>query len=91
MQIFFVIAYFIVGIVQWVAIVDGIGYSLNLGKFVSFIIAAFITYIPLVGSVAGVYGAVHVWDWSYAQALTLFFWYIPVAILLSGYSALARR
>lgn len=91
MQLFLGIAYFVVGIVQWVAIVDGIGYSLNLGKILSFIVAAFITYIPLVGSIAGVYGAVHVWEWSYAQALTLFFWYIPVVIVLTGYSAFARR
>jgi hypothetical protein len=49
-------------------------------------IALFLTYIPLVGSIAGVYGAVNVWDWSLLQAVVLFFWYVPVfiAVLLVG-------
>lgn len=91
MQIFFGIAYFVVGFVQLFAVADGIGFALGIGSFFSFIIAGILTYIPLVGSVAGLYGAVNVWDWSIWQALLLFFWYIPVVLLVGGISAIASR
>jgi hypothetical protein len=65
---------------------DGLAYSLNISKFFAAILSLFITYIPLLGSIAGVYGSVKVWDWSLLQAGVLFFWYAPVfiAILLVG-------
>lgn len=77
MEIFGIIAYFTIGFVQLfaiaIAIADGIGFKLGVGSFISFLIACFLTYIPLLGSLAGVYGAVNVWDWSVWQALRLFF------------------
>ena len=87
MQVFFGIAYFVIGLVQLFAIVDGIGYALSVGKVISFIVALLITYIPLLGSIVGVYGAVNVWDWSIWQAGVLFFWYVPVFIIMmaAGY------
>jgi hypothetical protein len=91
MQVFFGIAYFVIGLVQLFAIADGIGYGMRLGNFLSFIVAAFVTYIPLVGSAFGVYGATHAWDWSLWQALVLFFWYIPVAIVLSVVGTVVGR
>lgn len=91
MQVFFFIAYAIVGIVQWFAIVDGIGHALNVGSFISFVIAGLITYIPLLGSALGVYGAINVWDWGALQACVLFFWYIPVFLIFAAFSALANR
>lgn len=94
MQVFFAIAYFMIGLVQLVAIMDGIGYALHIGHFVAGIIAFFVTYIPLIGSIAGVYGAVNVWHWSALQAALLFFWYVPVIIavvLFAGASTLFSR
>lgn len=91
MQVFFGIAYFVVGIVQLFAIADGVAFGLGVGSFISFIIAIFVTYIPLLGSLLGLYGAVNVWDWSIWQALALFFWYIPVGILFVGVGAIAGR
>ena len=82
MQVFFGIAYLVIGLVQLFAIVGGIDYALGIGTVLSFIIAVFITYIPLVGSIAGVYGAINVWDWSIWQAVVLFFWYVPVYLLI---------
>jgi hypothetical protein len=83
MQVFFGIAYFMVGLVQLFAIMDGVAFALNINKFFAAMIALFITYIPLVGSIAGVYGAVNVWDWSLLQAAVLFFWYVPVFIAIA--------
>jgi hypothetical protein len=90
-QVFLVIAYLVVGLVQLFAIADGVGFGLGVGSLLSFIIAAFLTYIPLIGSIAGLYGAVNVWDWSIWQALLLFFWYIPVAMVIGGVSLLTDR
>lgn len=90
MQVFFTIAYFVMGFVQFFAVIDGIRYALGLGRFVSGVLAFFVTYVPLVGTAVGVYGAVNVWDWSLVQAIALFFWYIPVLILVGAISAFAR-
>ena len=84
MQVFLFIAYAVVGLVQLFAIMAGLSYALNIEGFLAFLISLFITYIPLLGSIAGVYGAVHVWDWGWPQALTLFFWYVPVVLIMAA-------
>ena len=91
MQVFLGIAYLIVGLVQLAAIAAGIEYGAGLGGILSFILAALLTYIPLLGSVLGVYGAVNEWHWGIWQAGALFFWYVPVAILLMLTGALTSR
>jgi hypothetical protein len=91
MQVFVGIAYAVVGLVQLFAIVDGIEYATGIGGFFGFIIAALVTYIPLLGSVLGVYGAINVWDWSIIQAGLLFFWYVPVFIVFLLASVLTDR
>ncbi|MDV2966001.1 hypothetical protein RZ532_08445 [Nitratireductor aquimarinus] len=91
MQVFIGIAYFVVGIVQLFAIMDGAGYAFDIGGFLSFIIAFFVTYIPLLGSALGVYGAVNAWDWSIWQAAALFFWYVPVLLAVSAFSVVFDR
>jgi len=73
------VLYLIIGFVQMFAIMDGLSYALGIGKVLSFFIAIFLTYIPLVGSCFGVYGAVEVWDWHLYQAILLFFWYAIIA------------
>ena len=83
MQVFFVIGYIVIGFVQLFAIASGIEYATEWGRFISFILAALTTYIPLLGSILGIYGAINVWDWSIVQAVLLFFWYIPVWIALA--------
>ena len=89
MKNFFGIAYFLIGIFQFLAIWDGSMLALGVGNMLGFLIAAFITYIPVVGSVMGVYGAHNVWDWELWKAVALFFWYIPIAIVFFIYSIAA--
>ena len=91
MKIFLGIAYIVIGIVQLFAIMDGIGHALGVGKFLSFIIALFVTYIPVVGSILGVYGAIEAWDWGLLQSLVLFFWYVPVFAVVWVYSMVTER
>lgn len=91
MWVFFGIAYFLTGIVQFVAVLDGIEYGLHIGRFFSFTITVFITYIPLVGSAIGVYGAINSWHWHLLQAAMLFFWYVPLFALFFVIDAFASR
>ena len=91
MQFFFFIGYFIVGIAQLFAIMDGVEYALDVGSFISVIIAMFTTYIPLLGSILGVYGAYIVWDWSLLASIALFFWYVPVFLFFVAVGAFTER
>jgi len=75
------ILYFLMGLVQLVAIVKGIEIWFGIGTFFSVIIAFFITYIPIVGTLAGIFGAVKGFGWSYFAAIILFCW--PYIIYLT--------
>ena len=88
MRVFLQIAYFVMGIVQLFAIWDGVMYMLGVGSFVGFILALFTTYIPLVGSAIGMYGAINVWDWGLLQSFLLFFWYLILIALVLGFEGL---
>ena len=95
MRVFFQIAYFVIGLVQLLAVWDGAEYFLGaesfIGRMLAFFFALFVTYIPLIGSGFGVYGATNVWDWSLAKSLILFFWYVPVYIFFVGYSYISEK
>ncbi len=80
MAAIFGIGYLVIGFVQFFAILDALEMYLDWG-FLDFVIAIFVTYIPILGSALGVLGAMESWEWSLIQALALFFWYIPVGIV----------
>lgn len=92
---FLQIGYFLVGIVQFFAVWDGVGFFFGsesfFGRMIAFFFALFVTYIPLLGSGIGVYGAVNAWDWTLVKSLILFFWYVPFFIALMAYGAVADR
>jgi hypothetical protein len=90
-QVFLYIAYLIIGFVQLFAIAAGIQYGTEFPMWMSYIIALFTTYIPFIGSLLGVYGALNAWDWSLIQALALFFWYVPVYAVVFLYSIAFAR
>ncbi|MEN3749880.1 hypothetical protein TPR58_22095 [Sphingomonas sp. HF-S3] len=89
------IIFFLVGIFQFFAVWDGVAYALGatsfLGKAFAFFVGIILTYIPLIGSAVGVYGATHAWDWSLAKSVLLFFWYVPVFLLMMIGSYFANR
>ena len=89
MGTFFRIAYFVVGLVQLFAVWAGA--EVFAGKFLGFFLALLLTYIPLLGSALGVYGAVNAWDWPLLKACILFFWYVPLFLIGIGASFLADR
>ncbi len=83
MQVFFGIAYFLVGLFQFFAAWDGVKLAFGVGNVMGFIISGLVTYVPLLGSAFGVYGAYNVWEWSLIASILLFFWYVPVFLVLA--------
>ena len=69
----FGIGYFVLGIVQWVATLDGLEIWFGISGFFAFILSGLISYIPLIGTIAGFKGAMDVWGWSFLEAGALFF------------------
>lgn len=84
MRVFFQIAYFVMGIVQLFAAWDGFMYMLGVGAFVGGLLAFTLAYVPILGSIVGMYGAIKVWDWSFLQAFVLFFWYLILFAAVMG-------
>jgi hypothetical protein len=75
------IAYLGCGLFQLFAIMDGLEKWLGLHWILAAPAALFLTYIPIVGSVVGVIGAVNAWGWTWLQAIGLFV--APVAMALA--------
>jgi hypothetical protein len=78
------IGFMLMGMVQFFAIWDGVAFALDIPSILAFILALFLAWMPLVGAVAGVYGAVNVWDWVWWQAGLLFFGVQLLALAAMG-------
>ena len=89
MILLFLFSYVVVGIMQIVASIDGILYFFGLHWIFALLAAVVLVFIPVIGPIAGVYGAVAAWGWSIWSALLLFFWpYVLYLILIAlGFSA----
>lgn len=74
-----------VGFVQMFAVVDYLHATINLG-FIDWIIAGLLAWFPPIGSVMGVMGAYQIWGWGLMPSLLLFFWFIPLGILVVVFS-----
>jgi uncharacterized membrane protein YhaH (DUF805 family) len=83
MPAFFIIAYIGIGFAQFFAVQDWFAVSWGWEGFFGAIAALFVTYIPILGSVLGVLGAHDVWHWSWISSLLLFFWYVPLALVVA--------
>ncbi|USG61466.1 hypothetical protein NBZ79_00560 [Sneathiella marina] len=65
--------YFLLGVFQIAAIMAGVEYWLGWHWVFSAFIGLFLAYIPVIGTVAGVTGAIYGWGWPVLQAVVLFF------------------
>ena len=63
------------GFVQMFATYDFFRFYWHWGWVGSALATGAVAYIPLLGSVSGLYGAIYVWDWPWWQAGVLFFWW----------------
>ena len=91
MQIVGFLLFLGIGFYQIFAISFGLEYALGVGSTISITAAMLLTYVPLVGSALGVYGAVNVMGWGLLPAFALFFWYVPVAALVFLFITVSDR
>ena len=76
-----ILCYAVIGFAQFFAVWDAMTYYVDWGVL-DFLLAMFTTYIPLLGAFLGYLGATNVCGWEPWQALALFFWYVPVGIII---------
>ena len=83
MGLLFYPCFLVLGIVQWFAIVDGLSYWFDISGIIAYVISFFVAYIPIIGTIAGIIGALDVWGWSWINAGLLFFGPLIFVIILS--------
>lgn len=82
---FIPLIYFGIGLLQIAAIQSGIKDWWGWHWLIAMIIAIPIAYIPVVGTVVGIMGAIKSWEWSPMLSILLFGWpYVLFAIVLVG-------
>ncbi len=95
LQILTSILYLLLGVFQLAATFAGLEVWVGLHWIIAGPLAFFLAYIPLVGTIVGMFGAVEAWGWSWGQAGALFFGpFIVIFILLlisGGIEALSGR
>lgn len=67
------IGYMILGLVQLAAVMAGLEEWVGMHWFFAVVLAFIIAYIPIVGAVVGMMGAMEAWHWEWWQAGGLFF------------------
>ena len=58
------------------------------------VISMFVAYIPLIGTVAGIKGAIDAWGWGFWSSVAFFFWQFVIyalAFAVGGVAALMSR
>ncbi|WP_260617791.1 hypothetical protein [Klebsiella pneumoniae] len=81
------IVYIVVGLFQLAAIMAGLESWWGIHWLIAAPVAFIISYIPLVGSIVGMIGAMDVWRWEWWQAGLLFFGGLVFAIACGGMSS----
>lgn len=72
MKVIFYILYVVLGLLQLAATIAGFTHWLNWPFIVVFLIGIPISYIPVIGQIIGIMGAVSAWGWSMPMAVALF-------------------
>lgn len=86
-----VIVYWILNIVQIVAVIAGFHDWLGWNIIISIILAVFIGWSPILGTFMGVMGAVEGWGWEFWQAILLFIWPLVLVFFFGTLGAITER
>lgn len=65
------IFYLVLGLIQWAAIYAGV-FSYTGNWILSFLIGGIVAYIPIIGTIAGIYGAYSYWEFPLWVSILLF-------------------
>jgi hypothetical protein len=82
------IGYLLVGLLQIAATIEGLNSWVGIPTILAVPIALFLGYLPVIGSVVGMVGAIQFWGWQWYWAALLFFWPIVLLIVVGGFGAL---
>ena len=74
LPVLFIAAYILISLLQLIASIDGIMHFFGLHWIFAGFAALLLVFVPAIGPLAGVYGAVAVWNWPPILAILLFFW-----------------
>ena len=85
------IAYVILGLFQLAAIMAGLEAWVGLHWIIAAFLAFFLAYMPVVGTIVGMFGAVTAWHWSWLQAWGLFFGPLVVILVLAIKSGVLQK
>jgi hypothetical protein len=89
MQFVLMIGYLLLGLFQLAAVMAGLVDWVGLHWLFAALVAMFIAYIPVVGTVLGIVGAVTAWDWHWLMATALFAgpFLVMLVLVLGGAAA----
>lgn len=68
------IAYFGIGLIQWAAVIGGISHWFHTPWIVSAVFSLLVAWTPLLGTIAGIKGAMVSWGWGQWPSITFFCW-----------------
>jgi len=79
------VIYVLVGLMQLAAIYEGLERWLHIPWWISAVVGLTVAGIPIIGTIAGVMGAIKGWGWSLWGALALFGWpYLLYGLAMAG-------
>jgi hypothetical protein len=79
-----VLSYVGLGIAQFFAIMEGLGTWLGVPWVISLVITFFLAYMPIIGTVTGIMGAIKGWGWTYPGAILFFCWPYGLALVVTA-------
>jgi len=77
------ILFFALGFLQFFAFIAGLQEAMDVGVFGAVVISLLVSFIPFIGTVAGIYGAIEGWGWETLPAVALFVGPFAVILLIS--------
>lgn len=87
----FLVLHAVMGIVQFFATIAGLHEWLGFHWILVGILSALLAWLPLVGSIIGMFGAVSAWGWSWLAAFALFFGWMIVPLIIAVAIAVGER
>lgn len=89
-----VIVYLVIGFIQLLAIIKGIQIWFSVPWILATFLSLIIAYIPIIGTIAGIKGAIAAWGWSLWPAIAFFCWpylLFIAAVAVGGVADLLSR